>query len=212
MARWTMVIDLRKCIGCGTCKTACSHLNKVPINAPWRRLIEGKADGGTGRRLFMTMGCMHCGKAPCLEACPSNATHRRADGIIEIDYERCLGCGACIVACPYRSRSIVFEDWLPYEGETDPEGADGPHPDRIGVCTKCNFCRPRVDEALEQGLRPGVDRDATPVCVSHCIAGALHFGDLDDPESEVSKMLRDNAVTRLKEELGTEPSVYYIVE
>lgn len=202
-----MVIDLRKCIGCETCRTACAHVNRVPPNARWRRMAEcGFIDSASGKRMFLTMGCMHCAKAPCVESCPTGATRRRPDGIIEIEYDLCMGCGACVVACPYHARGIAHED-LVFRGNGTAEGED-----RIGVCTKCNFCLPLIDRALAKGLRPGVEPEATPVCVEHCIADALHFGDLDDPESEVSKMIRENGTARLLEELGTEPAVYYIVK
>jgi phenylacetyl-CoA:acceptor oxidoreductase subunit 1 len=82
--------------------------------------------------------------------------------------------------------------------------------DRTGVCTKCTFCWPRVETGLAQGLRPGLDPEATPVCVRSCIANALHFGDLDDPNSVVSRLIRENKTTRILEGLDTDPAVFYI--
>ena len=86
------------------------------------------------------------------------------------------------------------------------------HQDVDGTCTKCNLCLPRLEAGLAQGLTPGVDRDATPVCVNTCISNAIHFGDRDDPDSVVSRLIRENGVSRVNDDLGTEPSVYYIIE
>jgi phenylacetyl-CoA:acceptor oxidoreductase subunit 1 len=146
---------------------------------------------------------MHCQKPACLEVCPTGATYRRPDGIVDINLDLCVGCGSCIVACPYQARSIAKSDVLPKE-ITDQDL------DRIGVCTKCNFCLQYIDAGLAQGLTPGIDPEATPRCVLFCLAGALYFGDLDDPDSEVSKLIRNNKVVRMLEEIGTNPSVYYI--
>ena len=91
--------------------------------------------------------------------------------------------------------------------------AEGKKPaDRVGICTKCNFCIQRVELGLEKGLRPGIDPEASPVCVNCCIAGALSFGDLEDPKSNVSQLIKENNTLRLHENLGTEPSIYYILE
>jgi len=213
MARWAMVIDLRKCIGCETCKRVCDEVNNVPPGVTWRRLVDSGVEGNpNGQRLFLTMSCMHCSKPPCLEVCPTTATYRRPDGIVDINYELCVGCGSCVLACPYNARSIPTEDNIVLEGGAGLENTSVTNPDRIGVCTKCNFCLPRVDAGLSQGLKPGVDPEATPTCVRFCIAEALHFGDLDDPDSSVLRLVRDNKTARLQEELGTDPSVYYILK
>lgn len=209
MPRWAMVVDLRKCVGCGTCKQVCDDVNHVPPGAAWRQLVEREGKGNPGgHQVFLTMSCMHCDKPPCLEVCPTTATYRRSDGIVDINDELCVGCGACIVACPYQARSITFEEKLSIDGPTKLQKAST---DRIGVCTKCNFCLPRVDTGLLQGLKPGIDPEATPTCVRFCIAEALYFGDLDDPNSSVSRLIREHKVVRLQEELETDPSVYYIL-
>lgn len=213
MTRWAMVIDLRKCIGCGTCRYVCTHVNKVPTNVSWRRLADCEIlENSKRERLFLTMSCMHCGKAPCLKACPTNATYRRPDGIIDINYELCTGCGSCIVACPYLARSISFKDSISLDQGNNTENATVARPDRIGICTKCNFCLSLLDAGLAHGLQPGVDPEATPICVRYCIADAMHFGNLDESENKVSKMIRENKTICLQEELSTEPSVYYILD
>lgn len=213
MARWAMVVDLRKCVGCGTCKQVCDDVNHVPPGATWRRLVEREVEGNPGgHQVFLTMSCMHCDKPPCLEVCPTTATYRRPDGIVDINYELCVGCGACVVACPYNARSITFEDKISFDGGVSLQDVSMATTDRIGVCTKCNFCLARVDAGLSQGLKPGLDPEATPTCVRFCIAEALQFGDLDDPDSSVSRLIQENRVARLQEELGTDPSVYYILK
>ncbi|MGD2050552.1 MAG: 4Fe-4S dicluster domain-containing protein, partial [Chloroflexota bacterium] len=125
-------------------------------------------------------------------------------------YDRCIGCRYCEVACPYGSRSF---NWETFDEENPAVPAWGqpqiPRRPR-GVVEKCSFCVQRIDRGLEMGLTPGVDQAATPACVVACPAGARLFGDLNDPESPVSKVLADHSSFRLKENLGTEPRVYYL--
>ena len=211
--KWGMIVDVRKCVGCGTCKQVCDDANKVPPGATWRRLAEHQPEKNPkGLPVFVTMSCMHCNEPPCLKVCPTGATYRRPDGIVDINDKLCAGCGACVVACPYQARSITFEDKLTRAQRTRLQGITATNSDRIGVCTKCNFCLSRLDVGLSMGLRPGSDPEATPLCVRFCIAEALYFGDLDDPDSTVSELIRGNNTVRLQEDLETGPSVYYIVE
>ena len=204
MTHWGMVIDLRKCIGCETCKHVCHDVN----DGEWRRVVDIMIEGNPkGQKNFITTGWMHCDEPPCLEVCPTGATSRRPDGIVKIDQELCVGCGACILACPYKARNITFEDKISREKSHGQKNPDG-----IGVCRKCDFCVSRLDAGLKQGLQPGQDFEATPMCVRYCIAEALYFGDLDDPRSEVSKLIRENKTSRLNEALQTSPSVFYILE
>ncbi len=205
MARWAMIIDLRKCVGCETCIEICRQVNRPPPRSAWRKLIKHEMEANPSwKQLFLTISCMHCEKPTCLEVCPTGATYRRPDGIVDINLDLCVGCGSCVVACPYQARSIAKSDFMSKE-------ITAKNKDRIGVCTKCNFCLPHIDAGLAQGLKPGTDPEATPKCVRFCLADALYFGDIDDPESEVSRLIHDNKVVRMQEELGTNPSVYYIL-
>lgn len=210
-----MVIDLRKCVGCATCKEVCNRCNENHSGS-WRQVIEAGNDNPGGNpgegRFFLTMSCMHCDNPPCQSACPTGATYRRPDGIVEIHKNLCIGCGACIVSCPYRARAICTEDVIPGIELSDRDEIEGSATDRIGICTKCNFCTRIVDAGLQKGLRPGGDPEATPLCVRCCIAEALKFGDLDDKESMVSILIRENKTTRLLEEMNTNPQVYYILK
>jgi len=144
-----------------------------------------------------------------MEVCPTTATGQSADGLVTIDYELCIGCANCIMACPYDARSIEHEPRYSYGTPMASELArfDGK---RIAVATKCTFCKERVEEAARSGQTPGVDPDVTPACVNSCISGALHFGDIKDPRSNVAGLLASTKHFRMHEELGTNPSVYYV--
>jgi Fe-S-cluster-containing dehydrogenase component len=139
--------------------------------------------------------CNHCQNPPCVRVCPTQATFKReSDGIVMMDFHRCIGCRFCMVACPYGSRSFNFRDPRPFIAETNKE-----FPTRMkGVVEKCNFCAERL--AVGQ----------MPACVE-ASDGAIVFGDLQDPHSKVREMLHENFTIRRKQSLGTEPCVYYIV-
>lgn len=206
-----MVIDLRKCIGCKSCVVGCKEANEVPQNS-WKKVIDCGVSGHPERhRTFLHLSCMQCEDPPCLSVCPTKATYRRPDGIIAIDYKRCAGCGYCIVACPFRAR-YIYEKEHDFEvngmGSTGGNGNSGR--ERDGVCTKCNFCMERIDAGLSRGRKPGTDPDASPVCMISCSAGAISFGDIENPDDPVSGLISGNRTSRLQEELGTGPAVFYI--
>ena len=206
MTHWGMVIDIRRCIGCKNCVLACSQANPI-CEGFWRKFQPlGDPAPPHRQRFFLTAGCMHCSQPACLSVCPTTATQRRHDGIVTINPDKCVGCGACIMACPYDARAI-------YNGKHNFEsGSELSKQSALqeGTCTKCNFCLPRIQNGLNQNLTPGIDSQATPLCVATCSANALHFGDLDDPDSAVSQLIKENKTTCLAEHLGTQPSVYYI--
>ena len=210
MTRWAMVADLERCVGCQTCTAACRHANATSPAVQWRKVLD--IESGTYpdvRRTFVPVGCQHCDDPPCMHVCPSTATRKRADGIVTIDYDLCIGCAYCDVACPYQARFKV-EGWrFAYGREAMPQEVERGDPRMFGVAQKCTFCANRIDAGLAGGLRPGVDPDATPACVNACIASALHFGDVDDPGSNVSQILREQQYFRMHEEIGTGPRFYY---
>jgi len=206
-----MVADLRRCVGCQTCTAACRHANATPAGVEWRRVLDMEVgEYPEVRRVFVPVGCMHCDEPPCMHVCPSTATRKRADGIVTIDYDLCIGCGYCMVACPYQARFRTDRPSFAYGGEPTAAEAKSFDERRLAVATKCTFCVDRIDAGLAQGLKPGVDPDATPACVNSCIAAALQFGDIDDPQSNLAKLVADNEHFRMHEEVGTGPRIYYL--
>jgi len=205
---WGMLINLEKCIGCEYCQRSCSATNNVMDDKPWNLVVEDKTE--TGATYFFSRPCLHCQDAPCVEVCPVQATYHREDGLVMMDYDRCIGCRYCEVACPYDARKFNWAErsdtnpYVPTWGE--PEVERRPR----GVVEKCTFCVHRIDAGLAAGLMPGIDRDATPACVNACPVGARIFGNLKDENSKVAQAIANNPTIRLREELGTEPSVYYI--
>lgn len=209
MTQWGMVVDLGRCVGCQTCTIACKMENGLPPDTLWRTVLD--LESGTFpdvNRTFFPMTCMQCADPPCYDACPTTATRVREDGIVWIVDDICIGCGSCVVACPYRARHLVPEEKYYFGEPTAPELATY-NRERVGICTKCQFCFHKFDDAPE-GLVPGVDPEVTPSCSSSCIADAIVFGDLADPDSRVSKLIADSSNSmRMLEHLETQPSVHY---
>ncbi len=212
MTRWGMVLDLKRCIGCYSCVVSCKQEHNLPVGISWCRVLTGEVGEFPAARLeAWPVLCNHCKEAKCVDACPTGASAKREDGLVTIDYDKCMGCRYCLIACPYQSRtyldkfkpSFPGQGWLPGE-EIAKEIF------QTGVVVKCTFCVERIDAAMKKGLKPGVDREATPVCVNACAAKARYFGDLDDPDSDVSRMITEKTGFQNHPEYGTEPSVYYI--
>jgi Fe-S-cluster-containing dehydrogenase component len=199
MVSYGMVIDLKRCVGCGACILACRAENGTARGVLWARVLYGEVGRYPNvRRWFLPLLCMHCKEPLCEKVCPTGATSRRQDGIVVIDYDKCVGCRYCMTVCPYEARfvnkgALYFEDYgpTPYE-----KLQSSKH--QLNVVEKCNFCIERVTQGIE------------PACVSTCMTRARIFGDLDDPNSEISKILNSRSSFRLLPELGTEPSVYYL--
>jgi phenylacetyl-CoA:acceptor oxidoreductase 27-kDa subunit len=211
MTRYVLVVDLRRCIGCQTCTAACKHGNATPPGVQWRSVLDIESgEYPLVRRTFVPVGCQHCRQPPCLTVCPTTATRQRADGIVTINYDYCIGCGYCIVACPYDARFKITVPRYAYNGQATESEMKRYNTDQIGVATKCTFCVDRLDAGLAGGLTPGLHPEATPVCVNSCIANALHFGDIDDPASNVSRLVQENDYFLIHEELGTQPGIYYL--
>lgn len=212
MKRYGMVVDLNRCVGCQTCTIACKHTNDTPPGVQWRRVLDVEL----GRfpdveRVFLVTGCQHCAEPPCVPVCPTGATRARADGLVTMDYDLCIGCASCAVACPYQARTIVH-DMVGYYGELTPQEKQIGHEDRVGVANKCTFCSERIDAAAVSGLTPGVDAEVTPACSVSCIAKAIRFGDFANPGSEVSQLVKDNRSFQMHAELGTDPQIRYLYE
>ncbi len=205
---WVMVIDLAKCTGCGYCTKACQAHNDVPPDIEWNKVIQ--TGTRNGEPTYLPRPCMHCENAPCVDVCPVGASYHREDGLVMTDYGKCIGCRYCEVACPYFARAFNWEKFegsnpaVPKWGEPDVERRPR------GVVEKCTFCYQHIDRGLARGLMPGVDEEATPACVNACPVGARYFGDLNDPDSTVSRLLDTEPSFRLREDLGTEPRVYYL--
>jgi Fe-S-cluster-containing dehydrogenase component len=211
-----MVINLDKCIGCEYCLRACSATNDVwvdpemdPPEKPWNIVVDEKTS--TGTPFFFSRPCLHCGDASCVEVCPVQATYHRPDGLVVMNYDRCIGCRYCEIACPYDARKFNWQartdvnPYIPTWGIAEVERRPR------GVVEKCTFCIHRIDAGLKSGFMPGEDMEANPACVNICPVGARIFGDLNDPNSKVSQTVATEATIRLREELGTEPSVYYVI-
>jgi Fe-S-cluster-containing dehydrogenase component len=215
MTRWAMVIDLKKCVSCYACMIACKQEHFLPPGIFWNRLlIKETGEFPRARKVTYPILCNHCAKAVCVDVCPTGASSRREDGIVTIDPQNCVGCQYCVLACPYQQRSYLESnkrEYFPGQGKTPYEVVgDKLYHLEEGTVVKCNFCKERIDEGLKKGLKPGVDELATPACVNTCMVRARHFGDLDDPENNVSLLITKRNGQPLRPELGTEPSVYYV--
>jgi len=208
--RFGMAVDLRKCTGCRACTIACKAENMTPPEVSYNVVLEQEIGTYPNvKRTFMYKPCFHCDNPPCTPVCPVGATWKREeDGIVVIDYDICIGCRYCLTACPYGSRFIDLNKTYtdppqPYETSTSPEynesrvRAEGGSP--VGNARKCHFCLHRIYRGM------------LPACAETCIGRAIHFGDLDDPDGVVAKLIADRPHIRLKEELGTEPNVYYLL-
>ncbi len=212
MTRYVMIADLNRCVGCQTCTAACKHTNDTPPMVQWRKVLDIEmGEYPDVERLFVPVGCQHCADPPCMQVGPSQATSQREDGIVTIDYDLCIGCSYCFVACPYQARYKITEPTSFFGGDKLTTNEEKRFDEsRVGVAQKCTFCSDRIDSGLEQGLTPGVDPEATPACVNSCIADALSFGDIEDENSNVSELLEENTWFQMHEELGTEPGFYYL--
>ncbi len=202
MAKLGMTIDLKRCMGCHTCALGCKMQNNVPMGMLWNRILtDGGEEVDTSRGEFpnlhkswMPLACLHCENAPCVKVCPVGATYKDQDGRVLIDYERCIGCRYCMAACPYNVRVFNWQKGVREPGHSYGDVAVRPK----GVMEKCTLCVERTSKNQE------------PRCVEVCPAKARKFGDLDDPNSEVAKAIRERGGQQLLAEKGTKPQVYYL--
>jgi len=204
MTKMGMVIDLNRCMGCQTCAIACKMQNNVPMGMLWNRVLtmsEEGLDGVEGEypnvsKNYVPVSCQHCENAPCVKVCPVEATYRDENGRVLIDYDRCIGCRYCMAACPYNVRVFKWEEAIQHPNFN--YGHRNVPARNIGVVEKCSMCKELTDEGKD------------PRCVQCCPAEARTFGDLDDPDSLVSKLIREKKAKPLLEDKGTKPQVYYI--
>jgi Fe-S-cluster-containing dehydrogenase component len=205
---WVMVIDLSRCIGCDYCVWACQATNDTHDDRRWNIRVADETP--LGKVFHVTRPCLHCGHAPCVDVCPVAATYKRADGLVVMDYDKCIGCRYCQTACPYGARSFNWDT----RTDTNPQVPEWGTPEvprrPRGVVEKCTFCIHRIDAGLAAGLMPGIDEAATPACVTICPVNARFFGNLNDPQSAVARIIHSRSTIRLREDLGTEPNVYYL--
>lgn len=211
--RWAMVVDLDACLreeGCAACTKACHDTHNVPdfpnhkdeVKWIWKEpLVEALPDQRHDflpdrlRKAEVLVFCNQCDVPACTRVCPTGATWKRDDGIVMMDWHRCIGCRYCVAACPYGSRSFNWRDPRPAIAHIDPA-----FPTRTrGVVEKCNFCEDRLG------------RGESPACVEACTGKALVFGDLDDAQSEVRQVLAERTAVRRRPSLGTQPQVYYLL-
>jgi phenylacetyl-CoA:acceptor oxidoreductase 27-kDa subunit len=210
-----MVIDLKRCMSCSSCVTACKQEHFTPPGILWSRLlVTDVGEYPDATRLVYPVLCNHCREPVCVRVCPTGATVQREDGIVTIDPDKCVGCEYCVVACPYQQRTLYRDEqkeYFPGQGLTELEVVgDTLYHHEPDTVVKCTFCVERIDEGLERGLKPGTDSEATPACVDACPAKARVFGDLDDPHSTVSVLIRTRKGYQVRPELGTHPCVYYL--
>jgi phenylacetyl-CoA:acceptor oxidoreductase 27-kDa subunit len=215
--KWGMVVDLSKCVRCYGCVVACRAEHFLPIGIDRPRLVAFEPEKNETPAVVTTfpVRCNQCEEAPCVKVCPTGATFKREDGIVAVDQDKCVGCRYCVVVCPYQNRAFLAKSkdkgFFPGKGLTDFEKAGKRlYPHQHGTTEKCDFCMERIDAGIAAGLRPGVDRGATPACVNTCQARALTFGDLDDFDSAVSRTIRERKGVPLCSEFGTRPSIYYV--
>ncbi|MBR2789586.1 MAG: 4Fe-4S dicluster domain-containing protein [Eggerthellaceae bacterium] len=219
MTRYGMAIDLNRCFGCQTCAAACKVSNNLPKTVTYnvvytkqdndpdsfgkavsRGAVSNDCGGGTYEHPIMSylpVQCQHCDNPPCLAVCPTGATKKRDDGIVWVDNELCIGCKSCISACPYDGvRTLIDKDPEYYLDVVMGEFDAPTH--KVGTVEKCTFCHNLID------------RGEVPACMQLCPGRARYWGDLDDPNSEVSKVIASHNATQLRASKGTSPCVFYL--
>ena len=206
MTRWAMTYNLDRCVGCWACAVACKSENSVGEGLWWQQVDTVGGDqrdtaAGTFPQLskhYRPRNCFHCANAPCIPACPERAISQRDDGIVEIDYDRCTGCGDCIPACPYDAIVINADAPVLPQGLEDGHGDAAVAPRRQAIAEKCTFCSHRLE------------RNQAPACVAACPTDVISFGDLDDDTSTVTQHAALDSAQRPREDSGAQPAAWYL--
>ena len=199
-SKWAVAVDLKRCVGCQSCTVACKAENGTPPGVFWTRVVA-KEEGHYpfAYTVFMALRCNHCSEPACVPVCPTGATYvRDQDNIVLVDQDKCVGCHACVVACPYEARFLPDSargyygmQKTPYEGVAYKKW-------QPGTVQKCTLCAHRLDRGLK------------PACVETCPTQALIFGDRADPQSAISKAIAKRPNFQPHADLGTDPNVFYL--
>ncbi len=229
MAKYGMVVDLERCQGCRACMEACKVENNTSESMFWMYVFRFEEGTYPDTKMsFLPRPCQHCDNAPCVKVCPVGARYKREDGIVLTDPDRCIGCRYCSLACPY---GVNYFNWQKPQDAYYALGIDWEDPDLTsvtggvvppyknpdhdlkygaeqrrtsgsghakGVMEKCTFCVHRVEKGM------------LPACVETCPTNALVFGDVSDPDTPISRYVRERDPWHLLEETGTEPAVMYV--
>lgn len=231
--KWGMVIDLEKCTGCQACSTACAMENNTLPGESWQDVLyyhEGTFPNVSIK--WFPRPCMQCENPSCVHVCPTRATYKTDDGVVLIDWDKCIGCKYCMIACPYGVRFYTDEkpllepdmkdifpsendqQWAPPYQNPNSDWSKGIGIQPKGVVSKCTFCYHKISEAPEGVADLDEDDpdlvDYVPACVRTCPPKARFFGDLDNPESHVNRLIADKRGVRLLEHTGNRPQVYYL--
>ncbi|HSF87333.1 MAG TPA: 4Fe-4S dicluster domain-containing protein [Acidimicrobiia bacterium] len=229
MTKYAMIVDLNRCQGCRACMEACKIENNTSEAMFWMYVFRFEEGTYPDTRMsFLPRPCQHCDNAPCVKVCPTGSRFKREDGIVLTDPDRCIGCRYCELACPYGVNYFNWQkpqeaqyaeaiDWSDPDIQDATQGAVPPYKNPAldelwgteqrrtaggshakGVMEKCTFCVHRVEEGGQ------------PACVETCPVTALRFGDVDDPDTPISRFIREHETWHLLEEAGTEPNVLYV--
>ncbi|MFN4263339.1 MAG: 4Fe-4S dicluster domain-containing protein [Thioalkalivibrionaceae bacterium] len=231
--KWGMVIDLEKCTGCQACSTACAMENNTLPGESWQDVLyyhEGQYPNVSIK--WFPRPCMQCENPSCVHVCPTRATYKTDDGVVLIDWNKCIGCKYCMIACPYGVRFYTDEkpllepdlkaifpgeggqQWSPPYQNPNSDWSKGIGIQPKGVVSKCTFCYHKISKAPEGVADLDEDNpdqvEHVPACVRTCPPKARYFGDLDNPRSNVNRLIADKRGVRLLEQTGNKPQVYYL--
>lgn len=193
-----MIIDLNRCIGCHSCEVACKLEHNLPKDVSLTKVVKYEEGIYPNARMYMDVKlCMHCDNPPCVEICPTGASIKLDNGIVYVDYDKCIGCKNCIMVCPYDARTYVNNAVAELPGISISKNY-GKNDDLENKVMKCDFCFERIKD------------NKLPACVIACPAKARVFGDLDDPNSEVSELIQKHETKNFPFQQNTNPGIRYI--